>query len=117
MENGIDFSKVRLERISHAACISESGWIFIGKCHADCLHKMHHVSVKYGKGADKQGFITNEGRYVQRGEAAKIALSAGQIDFPTTLLFSENLWDSVNDNGKYDYDEIKGYIEKEAKHD
>lgn len=97
-----------IEFIKHAAVKSADGWIFIGKCHADCLHKMHHISVMYGKGADCQGFITDHGRFVQRGEAARIAIESGQITKETNLLFSEDLW-SEQDGGQFDYDEIRGY--------
>lgn len=43
-----------------------------------------------------QGFVTDAGRYVDRYEAAQIAIAAGQIDerdlSPTGQLFSEDLW-------------------------
>lgn len=98
-----------IETIKHAAVKSEDGWIFIGKCHADCLHKMHHINVPYGKGAENQGFITSKGRFVSRSEAAKLALDSDQIDKHTPLLFSENLWSKMYE-GKYSYCNIKGYV-------
>lgn len=101
-----------MELIKHAAVKSADGWIFIGKCHADCLHKMHHINVPYGKGAENQGFITSEGRFVSRNEAARIAFLADQIEGCTNLLFSENLWSPMYD-GKFNYCQIKGYIPKE----
>lgn len=39
-----------------------------------------------------QGFITSLDRYVQRAEAARIAFAAGQIEAPTDILFSEDLY-------------------------
>lgn len=42
-----------------------------------------------------QGFITNKGRFVNRKEAFKIALDAGQIDESAGVggeLFSEDLY-------------------------
>lgn len=96
------------EEIKHAAVKSEDGWIFIGKCHADCFHKAHNINVKMSKKAEDQGFVTSMGRFVQRGEAAKIAFDNGQIVKGTKLLFSEDLW-CPSYNGQFDYDEIKGY--------
>jgi hypothetical protein len=46
-------------------------------------------------GSNKQGFLTNLGRYVGREEALKIALDAKQIEAPKFQphhLFSEDLW-------------------------
>lgn len=43
---------------------------------------------------DDQGFLTNDGRYVDRIEGAKIAIEAGQIgklQWPP-YLYSEDLW-------------------------
>ena len=101
------------EAIKHAAVKSVDGWIFIGKCHADCFHKAHHLKVKMSQKAEDQGFVTDNGRYVQRGEAAVIAVKAGQKERLERLLFSEDLW-SVEYDGKYDYCEIRGYIPKEV---
>ena len=59
------------------------------------------------------GFLTNYKRFVDRKEAAKIASLAKQIeDYEEGKgLFSEELW-SPSNGGKFDYDPIKGYIEK-----
>jgi hypothetical protein len=97
------------EVIKHAAVKSVDGWIFLGKCHADCFHKAHHIKVKMSQKADDQGFVTSEGRYVTRFEAAKIAEASKQVDKSVGgFLFSEDLW-HVEYGGKFDYDEIKGY--------
>lgn len=50
-----------------------------------------------GKRPDESGFLTSAGRFVDRAEALKIAVAAGQplIDHPSrhdTHLFSEDLW-------------------------
>lgn len=45
--------------------------------------------------SSEQGFVTNDGRFVGREEAAKIAIEAGQIEqtkFQPGILFSEDLW-------------------------
>lgn len=98
-----------VELIKHAAVKSQDGWIFIGKCHADCFHKMHHLKIKSSQKADHQGFVTSSGRYVERNEAARIAKASGMVDsLPVEILFSEDLW-SEQHNGKYKYNEISGY--------
>lgn len=99
------------EKIIHAAVKSVDGRIFFGKCHGDCFFKAHAMSVKMSSKADHQGFLTNKGRFVNRKEAAEIASFQGQVDTPTTILFSEDLW-SERDGGKYNHDEIKGYVLK-----
>jgi hypothetical protein len=63
------------------------------------------------KGAHDQGFITNCGRFVNRVEAATIAVEAGQVNEEITFLFSEDMW-AVESFGKHDYNEIEGYIFK-----
>lgn len=104
--------EIRLDKelIKHAAVKSLDGFIFIGKSHADCFHKASHVKVKMSQKADDQGFLTSHGRYVYRGEAARIAVASGQVGSSIKILFSEELW-SPTDNGKHVYDEIKGYVE------
>ena len=100
------------EVIKHAAVKSVDGWIFFGKCHADCFHKAHHLGIRMSQKTDDQGFLTSFGRYVPRGEAARIAHEAGQVaDDCGGLLFSEDLW-SKEYNGKFNYCEIKGYYEE-----
>lgn len=100
-----------IEVIKHAAVMSESGWIFIGKCHADCFRKLEGVGLRHFHKAEGQGFVTSKGRFVFRDKAATIALKAKQIDKDAKLLFSEDLWSPV-ENGKYNYCEIKGYVLK-----
>jgi hypothetical protein len=41
---------------------------------------------------DPQGFVTDDGRFVEREEAAKIAFDAGQIQKPKKVLFSEDVF-------------------------
>jgi len=43
-------------------------------------------------GSGRQGFVTNTGRFVDRGAAAHIAYCAGQIKEPKAQLFSEDVW-------------------------
>jgi hypothetical protein len=39
-----------------------------------------------------QGFLTSDDRFVDRREAAKIALAAGQVKEELKVLFSEDLY-------------------------
>lgn len=39
-----------------------------------------------------QGFLTSRGRFVDRKEAAQIAVAAGQVDAGITTLMSEHLY-------------------------
>ena len=68
----------------------------------EAIQKYEELNVKYGWQEDSltrcntiQGFITNKGRFVNRKEAFKIALEAGQIDESNGVdgeLFSEDLY-------------------------
>lgn len=61
----------------------------------------HHNIIKYmrdkglpRKSVRNQGFVTNDGKFVDRLEGAAIALASGQIEelsYPPNL-FSEDLW-------------------------
>lgn len=97
-----------MEKIKHAAVKSKEGWIFIGKCHADCFHKAYNIKVKMSGKACDQGFVTSLGRYVERPEAAEIAKKAEQISGEDNILFSELLW-SPTDCGIHQYCDIEGY--------
>lgn len=97
---------VEKEVIKHAAVKSVGGMIFLGKSHRDCFHQAHYVDVVMSPKALDQGFFTSHGRYVDREEAAAIAVAAGQVDPQVKILFSEDLWLG----GIHKYDSIKGYI-------
>lgn len=59
--------------------------------HHTILHRFDEVELKYGV----QGFLNDDGRFVNRIEAADIAIREGQIDklkFQPDTLFSEDLW-------------------------
>ncbi|TPJ76842.1 hypothetical protein FJ422_29470 [Mesorhizobium sp. B2-6-3] len=61
--------------------------------HGDVLRKLYDFNQTV-IGGDAQGFLTNTGRYVNRRDAAVIALEAGQVDKLTAApdLYSEDLW-------------------------
>lgn len=97
------------EVIKHAAVMSDQGWIFMGKCHADCLYQMRNVGVNEPQGSFNQGFVTNLGRFVPRNRALDIAYLAGQVvRYGADVLISEMLW-LDEDGKKYKYDSIRGY--------
>lgn len=98
------------EVIKHAAVMSDQGWIFLGKCHADCFYQMRNVGIPAPKGSFNQGFVTNLGRFVPRDRAMQIAYDSGQVYYRGNFLISEMLW-SEQDAGKFKYDSIRGYYE------
>lgn len=61
--------------------------------HGDVLRKLADFN-PIVLGGDCQGFLTNTGRYVNRRDAADIALAAGQTDklISAPDLYSEDLW-------------------------
>lgn len=61
------------------------------KRHAHVIWHMADLGIKTPI-TGKQGFVTSEGGFVGREEAAMIALHAGQIDGHRRELFSEDLW-------------------------
>lgn len=99
------------ERILHAAVKTESGQIIFGKQHADCFAKAHYMNIKMSKKREDQGFLTSNGRYVDRVKGAQIAFDSGQTDRHEKILFSENLWCDLY-NAKHVYDELRGYVLK-----
>ncbi len=108
----MDEVKQIIEEIKHAAVMSDQGWIFLGKCHADCFHQMRNIGISEPKGSFNQGFVTNLGRFVPRNRALDIAVNAGQCERgPADSLISEMLW-SEQDAGKFNYDSISGYTPK-----
>ncbi|TGQ95372.1 hypothetical protein EN851_07565 [Mesorhizobium sp. M8A.F.Ca.ET.208.01.1.1] len=61
--------------------------------HGDVLRKLWDFNQTV-VGPDSQGFLTSAGRYVNRRDAAELALGAGQCDRLTSApaLYSEDLW-------------------------
>ncbi len=96
------------ETIKAAAIKRSDGIISIGKSHADIIKKSPYGTCKKGS---ISGFLTSKDRFVDKQEAAKIAILSGQIIPGPNLiirscgLLSENIWSDSN----YKYDEDKGY--------
>lgn len=80
---------VKQEYIEESA-IKLDGKIYTGLQHHIIIKNMvqkHKIKPPIG---GKQGFVTNEARFVDREEGAEIAFKAGQIPEPKKTLFSED---------------------------
>lgn len=104
------WKEINVLEIIHAAIKTDGGNILIDKNHPAIFKKAPYGYFKI-KG-QTQGFLTSEHKFVDRFEAAKIAVEAGQIEEElvrgTTGLISENLW---ADSG-FEYDITKGYYKE-----
>lgn len=84
------------ERILCAAVLGmtdgEDPIIFAGYRHSDCIRSCIY-STHCRVNQEEQGFLTSNGRFVNRYEAYQIALKAGQIeDLGKDILTSEDLY-------------------------
>lgn len=66
------------------------GLVVCGRRHHNCFATVATFEVKMKE--IEQGFITSKDRFVDRKEAALIALAVGQIKEPRDILFSEDLY-------------------------
>lgn len=81
-------------KIKCAAIRTKSGQIFEGKNHAVCYLALKEAGVSRLDSRNcAQGFVTDDGVFVDRYEAAKIAFKAGQTKKQEDILFSEDLTD------------------------
>lgn len=93
------------KKYNHQPKNIESGFVVSGRRHHNCFSSVQSIGKALGydktmvvkKGIEleereKQGFITNKDRFVDRIEAAQIAYEAKQIDKPLKRLFSEDLY-------------------------
>ena len=62
--------------------------VFTGRRHHEIIN---NAGLGFFQG-DEQGFVTVEGKFVSREEAAKIAFECKQIPYLKATLFSEDLW-------------------------
>lgn len=73
----------------------KTGFVVCGRRHHNCFTT---VAMLMGIRKERltkeevQGFLTNKDRFVDRYEAAQIALASGQIKEPKERLFSEDVW-------------------------
>jgi hypothetical protein len=82
--------------ITRAAIKTSGGRIYIGsegERHGDIMRENFLAGHEENFHGAIQGFWTQDGRFVDREEAANIALEAGQISkIPAEVFTSENLW-------------------------
>lgn len=79
------------------AAIRDGDLIFIGKRHHNCIATMIDCGYPAPISEPKfpQGFVTSDGKFVDRKEAAQIALENRQIEklkYSKTDLYSEDLY-------------------------
>lgn len=75
-------------RIKEAAIMDTNGKIYTGRRHHEIFKIMPRKMIK----DHTQGFMTDDGRFVTRVEAADIAFICGQTDRIIHPLTSEDLW-------------------------
>jgi hypothetical protein len=87
------------EKQIHGPKNIETGFVICGRRHANCISMFAKmVGFPYDENAnalrktERQGFLTNTDRFVEREEAAQIAFEAGQIRQHKIVLFSEDLY-------------------------
>lgn len=73
-----------------------TGIVFCGHRHHNCLHQMVALTGKYQHeaGEEVQGFLTSTNRFVDRKEGMDIALKANQVVnyYHSDTLYSEDLY-------------------------
>lgn len=79
------------ERIMFAAC-KRGDRIWTGKRHNEIIMHMMEDGEKPPFFITEQGFITSTGRFVDRYEAAEVAIRAGQVTSHVSCLSSEDVW-------------------------
>jgi hypothetical protein len=87
------------KEMTHGPKNIESGFVICGRRHHNCISMFAKmVGFPYDENAhalmrtERQGFLTNTDRFVEREEAAQIAFEAGQIKQHKIVLFSEDLY-------------------------
>lgn len=105
------------EKILHAAVKTITGYVVLGKCHADCFWAGKHMNLEMSSKSHDQGFVTNKGRYVNRKLAALIAKKSNQVHTggkrgldprKITSLLSEDIW---YQRERFEYSQERGYFE------
>lgn len=114
--------KNKVSEIIVKAAIKHNNKIYTGYNHGECFGELPTGAVMQDS---KQGFVTNEGRFVNRKEAYKIATTAHQITALggtpanyTTTLISEDLqlnWLHTKDQQILDLQEEKDLLVRALK--
>lgn len=78
-----------------ASAIRYNGVIYTGRRHHNIIYDMvHKYLIRKPTIDNEQGFVLEDGTYVDRIEGARIAIESGQIEklqWPPNL-YSEDLW-------------------------
>lgn len=80
-----------IERVHQPKNI-KTGIVVCGRRHHNCLMTFAEFAYDRDHTKVKQGFLTNEDRFITRKEAAQLAYKCGQISKEQKTLFSEDLW-------------------------
>lgn len=89
-----------------AAAILRDGRIWTGKRHHLIMRQMAaELGPEIAPIDDPQGFVTEDGRFVDREEAARLAFQSGQMTRRVRTLFSEDLFklDAPSGNPKEEH--------------
>lgn len=80
-------------RITDAA-VMWKGKIYIGKRHSEIMHQIwdEEQTTNCKITQEMQGFVTNEGKFVNRWQAGNIAFQSGQTKHHYESLLSEYVW-------------------------
>jgi len=79
-------TRVALKR-GDTVLVGEPGWR-----HDSVIHANHRTGNYSKEVRDIQGFVTDNGEFLDRKQAADHALKCGQIKEPVSVLFSEDVW-------------------------
>jgi hypothetical protein len=75
-----------------AAAISHGGKVWTGGRHADIMQKIWQSGDKDRITQEEQGFVTDDGVFLNRFQAGAVAFNAGQTSERKQTLLSEHLW-------------------------
>jgi len=79
------------EKIVSAAC-KRGEKVWTGERHNKIIEQMFNEGLGMPVRQSEQGFLTSEGRFVDRYDAAVLAFEAGQTEILKSCLSSEDLW-------------------------
>jgi len=74
-----------------SAAIKQNGKIYTGRMHGEIIYDMVLIDGVKPPIDGEQGFITDDGKFVDRKEAAKIAFECGQTKKQLDFLYSDEL--------------------------
>ncbi len=80
------------ETIVRAAVMLDSGALFLGRRHCECIAQAIRAGAQKPIRQAQQGFLTSKGRFVSRSIAAMVAHTANQTSVEKHPLTSEDLW-------------------------